>query len=161
MFRRQSLDHAEIRDQLAARAARAARHPETLRVGTLGRSEAGRDIPLLTIGREPNRVRPAVRVGGNLHASAVCGSRVALAIAEDLLTPHDGKDAAGGKPLPAHMAEAMRETLFYIVPRISPDSAEEVLTRGTGGLDIEVPSCRGRAAAPGGCPLRPSIATSA
>ena len=28
------------------------------------------------------------------------------------------------------MAEAIRETLFYVVPRISPDGAEEVLKRG-------------------------------
>ena len=28
------------------------------------------------------------------------------------------------------MAEALRETLFYVVPRISPDGAEEVLKQG-------------------------------
>jgi hypothetical protein len=71
-----------------------------------------------------------VWIDGNMHASEVCGSSVALAIAEDLLALHGGADTVGGKPLPAHMAQALRETLFYIAPRLSPDGAEEVLQRG-------------------------------
>ena len=90
----------------------------------------GRDIPLLTIGRHPERGGPAVWVDGNMHASEVCGTSVALAIAEDVLAIHAGADMAGGQPLPPHMAQAIRETLFYVVPRISPDGAEEVLHRG-------------------------------
>jgi hypothetical protein len=65
-----------------------------------------------------------------MHASEVCGSSVALAIAEDILALHAGAPAGGGASLPAHMTEAIKETLFYIVPRISPDGAEEVLKRG-------------------------------
>jgi hypothetical protein len=55
---------------------------------------------------------------------------VALAIAEDLIALHGGATEAGGKPLPAPMLQTLRQTLFYIVPRISPDGAEEVLKRG-------------------------------
>ena len=42
----------------------------------------------LTIGPEPDRIRPAVWVDGNMHAAELAGSSVALAIAEDVLRVH-------------------------------------------------------------------------
>jgi hypothetical protein len=127
MFRSRYLDYAALSAQLAAWAKK---HPDLVRLSTLGKSAEGRDIPLVTIGRDPDEMRPAVWIDGNMHASELCGSSVALALAEDILAIHLGGNEAGGKPLPGHMADAIRRTLFYVVPRISPDGAEAVLKTG-------------------------------
>jgi hypothetical protein len=134
MFRSKYLDYAELVAQLEAWARD---HPDFVRVSSLGASAEGRAIPLVTIGRNPEELRPAVWVDGNMHASELCGSSVALAIAEDVIALHRDSGSARGSvrndvvsKLPSHMRETLRETLFYIVPRMSPDGAEHVMKTG-------------------------------
>jgi hypothetical protein len=133
MFRTKYLDYAELTSQLEAWARD---FPKLVRVTSLGRSAEGRDIPLITIGRDPEEARPAIWIDGNMHATELCGSSVALAIAEDVLAIHQGTlsptlpQGGGRNNLPAHMAEAIKDAIFYIVPRMSPDGAEAVMKSG-------------------------------
>jgi len=72
-----------------------------------------------------------VWVGGNIHAAELAGSSVALSIAEDILRLHlERSPGTGALDLPATVAERLREVVFFVVPRISPDGAECVLRVG-------------------------------
>jgi len=121
-FRNAYLDHDRLTAQLHAWAEA---FPSLCRVTSIARTPEGRDVWVATIGPEPDRVRPAVWVDGNMHAVELAGSSVALAIAEDALRVH-----VGTSELPAAIAERLRDVLFYICPRISPDGAEHVLRTG-------------------------------
>ncbi|APR78427.1 Hypothetical protein A7982_03774 [Minicystis rosea] len=104
-------------------------NPSFVRLESLATSPEGRELWLLTIGRDPDRTRPAAWVDANMHASELAGSCVALAIAEDLITAH-----ASGAPihdLPPHLAAILRDDiLVYVLPRMCPDGAEQILRTG-------------------------------
>jgi hypothetical protein len=125
-FRSRYLRYEELTRQLQAWAVH---YPSLVRLDSLGRSPEGRELWLLTVGPEPDRRRPAVWVDGNLHAVEFAGSSVALAIAEDVIRLHLAPDRAL-HGLPASVREAARDVLFHVMPRISPDGAERVLTSG-------------------------------
>jgi hypothetical protein len=123
-FRSQYLDYAALSAQLEAWAAA---YPALVKLDRLGTTPEGRAQWLLVIGPEPERIRPAVWVDANMHASELAGSNVALALAEDMLRLHlEGNT----QELPELVAARLREVLFYIVPRVSPDGAEDVLSSG-------------------------------
>lgn len=102
-------------------------YPELVRLESLVTTPEEREVWMLTIGPDPDRARPAAWVDGNMHAIEVAGSSVALSIAEDALRLHLEPDALG---LPASSLERLKDVLFYVVPRISPDGAECVLKTG-------------------------------
>jgi hypothetical protein len=125
-FRARYLDYAELTAQVQAWA-RA--FPQFVRVESIGRSAEARDLWLLTIGAEPERARPALWIDGNMHASELCGSSVALAVAEDAIRAQlDPREPLHG--LPPHVCDALRGVLFHVLPRMSPDGAEAVLKSG-------------------------------
>ncbi len=123
-FRQRYLTHDEITRQLRAWADAM---PDVMRLQSLAKSEEGRDVWLVTLGRDPDRVRPAAWIDGNIHASEVAGSSACLSVIEDLL------HAFAGEPLcdlPAHLRELLTsDVLFYVLPRMCPDGAERVLTK--------------------------------
>jgi hypothetical protein len=123
-FRRAYIDHETLAAQLRAWTEA---FPRLCRMESLAKTPEGRDVWLLAVGIDPDRVRPAVWVNGNLHAAELAGSSVALAMAEAVLRLH--LEPTPGD-LPAAIADRLRDVLFYIVPRISPDGAECVLRTG-------------------------------
>lgn len=125
-FRQRFLDYDALTEQLQAWADA---FPDVAKLESLGTTPQDRQIWLLTIGPEPERARPAAWVDGNMHASELCGSSVALAIAEDVLRLHVAP-ATLQHGLPAHVQDNLRDVLFYVLPRMSPDGAEAVLTTG-------------------------------
>ncbi len=123
-FRSRYLKQSELEAQLAAWAEA---FPSLVSLRSIGKSLDGRDLWVLVIGPDPVRVRPTVWVDGNMHASEVCGSSVALAIAEDMIRLHlEGTVHRLSEPVCARL----KEVLFHVMPRMSPDGAEAVLTDG-------------------------------
>lgn len=106
-----------------------AAHPSLVRVESLGTTPEGREIPLVTIGPDPDRARPTLLIDANQHASELCGSNAALAIAAAFLELHldDACDLHG---LPGFLRATLREVRVQVVPRVSPDGAEKVLREG-------------------------------
>jgi hypothetical protein len=84
-FRQSYLDDSRLTAQLRAWATE---YPQLVRLTSLVKTPEGRDVWMVTIGPEPDRIRPAVWADGNVHAAELAGSSVALAIAEDALRAH-------------------------------------------------------------------------
>ena len=119
--------HAELTGILK-KLARA--HPKRMKLRSIGRSPAGRDIWMAEItsptGGPRKRAttnsnhKPGYLIHGNIHASEVSGCTTALHVIWHLLE-------GGAKD--ADVAILLDRMVFYIIPRINPDGAEAVLTR--------------------------------
>ncbi|GAC1542869.1 MAG: M14 family metallopeptidase [Polyangiales bacterium] len=125
-FRSNYLRNADVEAQMRAWAEA---FPELVRLRSIGSSHDGAPLWLLTIGPDPDRVRPAAWIDGNMHATELAGSSVALAIAEDVIRLHLAPDAEL-HALPAHVRARLRDVVFHVLPRMCPDGAECVLVDG-------------------------------
>ncbi|MGB5211695.1 MAG: M14 family metallopeptidase [Gammaproteobacteria bacterium] len=102
-------------------------YPDHVRLQSLGQTDEGRELWLLTIGPRPDEIRPAVWIDGNMHAAELCGSNVAMAIAEDMLKFFAEDEIP--QALSPGVCAVLKDVLFYVMPRISPDGAEQMLTQ--------------------------------
>jgi hypothetical protein len=125
-FRQKYLSFDELTAQLMAWAET---FPRIVRVRSIGESPEGRPLWLVTIGPDPDRTRPSAWIDGNMHATELCGSSVCLAIAEDLIRMHLDENAEV-RELPAHVRVRLCDVIVHVLPRMSPDGAECVLSSG-------------------------------
>jgi len=91
------------------------------RLRTLTRTSAGREVFLLEIGYELDRVRPAVCITAGLHAFENVGTEVALTMAESLVALQKGEDVSFSK-LRTQATRMAAGALYYLIPMISPDA---------------------------------------
>lgn len=112
--------HAEV---LAFAEALARRSPD-LKLGLLGPSQQGREMPLLVLGKGGvvNPRVPTVLVLGQQHGNEPAGGEAALALAEQLASP---KSAA-----------LLERVNVLIVPRANPDGAEKFARTTASGIDV-------------------------
>ncbi len=123
-YRSTYLDYEALTAQLRAWAEAYPRHT---RLHSIGQTPEGRELWVLTIGADPDCVRPAAWVDANMHGAEVSGTSVALAIAEAALRFHAGEQAP---PVAPAMQHALERVHLHICPRVSPDGAERVLDTG-------------------------------
>jgi hypothetical protein len=86
-------------------------------LSSLGKTSAGRDVWLLTIGGEQASKRPGILVMGAVAADQIFTSEMAVGMAHELLTRAKSDEETAG---------LLDEVTFYFIPRPSPDASERV-----------------------------------
>ena len=101
-----------------------AERPGLIEVTSIGQSWQGREIWLATCtdaATGPAEEKPALFVEANIHAAELTASSAALHLLHRLLEGHGWDD---------RVTRLLRTRTVYVVPRVSPDGAEEVLRTG-------------------------------
>lgn len=94
--------------------------PGLATVESIGQSHESRDIWALTItGPGAPEDKPGFLVDGNIHGSEVTASVASLHFAWTLLSGHGVEDA---------ITALLKDTAIYIIPTVSPDGVEHVLS---------------------------------
>jgi hypothetical protein len=104
-------------------------HGSFVRLSSLAKTNNGREVWMLEIGKNPDDLRPAICVDGNMHSAELLGANAALCIAHSLIELHRGVGEISSS-LPYPVRASALDGLYYIIPRVSPDGAEDVLSAG-------------------------------
>jgi hypothetical protein len=111
--------HAEV---LAFARGLAEAAPALARVDVAGRSQQGREMPLLLLGRDGVREdRPTVLVLGQQHGNEPAGGEAALALADTLVRTR---------------ADLLARVNVLVLPRANPDGAERFARTTASGVDV-------------------------
>ena len=97
-------------------------HPGLVSLSSIGKSNEGRDIWLVTVtdtAVRPASEKPAFWADGNIHASEVSASTAVLMLLDKLVNKWSSGDA--------EIRELLHKRAFYLVPRFNPDGAEWAL----------------------------------
>ncbi len=146
-FRETSL-HADVMDFLRQSRRRA---PDLIRVGTIGRSAEGRDIPFVVLSGNraltPAAARraglPVVMVIANIHAGEVEGKEALLAFIRDATRPRDQRTRA--------YRELLDHLTLVLIPILNPDGNDRISTENR-KLDLQ--ALEGQIGPPGGVGTR-------
>lgn len=85
---------------------------------TLAKTQARREVVLITLSRGKPESKPAFLIVGNVHGPHLAGGEMALRLAQSLVAKADDENI---KPL-------LDRFTFYIIPRPSPDATEVFFT---------------------------------
>ncbi len=107
-------NHEEYRKQLAGLAA-----SDLATVTSLGKTQSGRDVFLITISRGKPESKPALLIVGNVHAPHLAGGEMAMRLARAIV---DKRDDEKIKPI-------LDRFTLYIIPRPSPDATEAAFAK--------------------------------
>uniref|UniRef100_UPI0040572EAF M14 family metallopeptidase n=1 Tax=Roseivirga sp. TaxID=1964215 RepID=UPI0040572EAF len=100
--------------QLAARLKQLASSSPDVKLESITKTDGGKDIWMLTIGKGDVDNKPAMAVVGGVEGSHLLGVEMAVRFAEGLVKDH---------------TKALENSTFYVFPNMSPDATEQYFAK--------------------------------
>ncbi|MEO7532097.1 MAG: M14 family metallopeptidase [Sediminibacterium sp.] len=112
-------DYSNFAEQTNRLNALSKAYPALTSLKSLGKTNGGKDIWLLTIGSGKTESKPAIAVVGGTEGSHLLGTEMAIGFAENLLK---GSNADSIK-------SRLDKTTYYVFPNMSPDAMEQYFSK--------------------------------
>ena len=90
-------------------------HPDIANLISLGKTEGGRDIWALTVGKGETGNKPGIAVVGGIDGRYVLGTEIAFSFASRLIENADNSD----------ISSLLDKVTFYILPSVNPDACSQ------------------------------------